>query len=263
MAKFKRSEIRTIEEAMGFPNGFGYVLDFSDKTMEEFFEDEFGIGIYAEENLTSGSSKRNVLTTFLTNTDDGTAHKVLSELWDRREGLLEAISNSGQAQAAREKTSAFKKIIDRLRSNPSQIDTEGIEAFEKNRTLDELISDIERTLAADKPEVALDHLHTYCMKKTAHLLKVRGIACDDEEPLHSRFGKYRKALEIEKNLSDFSIRALKTFISLLESFNDLRNHKSLAHDNEILEPQEARFIVSSVCSMLVYLRALETKKYGE
>jgi len=28
---------------MAYPNGFGYVLDFSDRTMEEFFEDEFGI----------------------------------------------------------------------------------------------------------------------------------------------------------------------------------------------------------------------------
>ena len=265
MANFKRSEIHTIEEAMGFPNGIGYVLDFSDRTMDEFFEDEFGIEIYVEENQANGSSKRNVLTTFLTNTDDGTALKVLSELWDRREGLLESASNSSQAQvqAARAKTNSFKKILDRLRSNPSQIDTEGIETFEKNRTLDELVSDIERTLAANKPEVALDHLHTYCMKKTAHLLKVRGIVCEDEEPLHSRFGKYRKALETEKELSDFSIRALKTFISLLESFNDLRNHKSLAHDNEILEPQEARFIISSVCSMLVFLRALETNRYGE
>jgi hypothetical protein len=65
MVDFKRSQIRAIEEAMAYPHGFGYVLDFSDRTMEEFFEDEFGIEIYAEENLVNGTSKQNCLTTFL------------------------------------------------------------------------------------------------------------------------------------------------------------------------------------------------------
>lgn len=262
MAHLKRSEIRAIEEAMAYPVGFGYVLDFSDRTMSEFFEDEFGIEIYAEENLANGSSKRNCLITFLTNTDESTAVRVLSELWDRRAGLLQSAQDSKAVESARLKSAAFKKVLDRLRNLPAVINTEGIEPFEKNRTLEELVSDIERTLSADKPEVAIDHLHTYCMKKCAHLLKVRGIACDEDEPLHSRFGKYRKELEREQNLSEFSSRALKTFISLLESFNDLRNHNSLAHDNEILGPHEARFIVSSVCSMLSMLRALEANRYG-
>ncbi len=46
MVNFKRSQIRAIEEAMAFPTGFGYVLDFSDRTMSEFFEDEFCVEIY-------------------------------------------------------------------------------------------------------------------------------------------------------------------------------------------------------------------------
>jgi hypothetical protein len=43
MVQLKRSQVRTIEEAMAYPKGFGYVLDFSDRTISEFFEDEFGI----------------------------------------------------------------------------------------------------------------------------------------------------------------------------------------------------------------------------
>jgi len=141
--------------------------------------------------------------------------------------------------------------------------TAGVEAFVRDRTLEELVADIERTLAANKPEVAIDHLHTYCMKKFAHLLEVRGQTCDKDEPLHSRFGRYRKCLEAEHNLHEFTSRALKSFISLLDSFNDLRNHHSLAHDNELLSPLEARFIFSSVSSILVMLRALEAARYGE
>lgn len=263
MADFKRSEIRAIEEAMGFPNGFGYVLDFSDRTMQEFFEDEFEIEIYAQENLVNGTSKRNCLTTFLKNTDSSQALRVLNELWDKREGLISLSPSSELSKDAVSKTPAFRKVIDRMSSEPSSVSSDGVEAFERDRTLEELVSDIERTLAAGKPEVAIDHLHTYCMKKITHLLKVRGIECTDDEPLHSRYGKYRKCLESEQSLHQFTERALKTFISLLESFNDLRNNNSLAHDNEILQAYEARFIFSSVSSMLVLLRTLEANKYGE
>jgi len=37
MSTLKRSQIKAIEEAVAYPRG--YVLVFSDKTFEEFFED--------------------------------------------------------------------------------------------------------------------------------------------------------------------------------------------------------------------------------
>ena len=263
MAELKRSQIRAIEEAMAFPNGFGYVLDFSDRTMEEFFEDEFGVEIYVKENLVNGSSKRKCLTTFLKRTDLSMALQVLRALWERREGILDANSDSETVSEARKKSEPFRNVIECLGSNAAPLTTDGVETFTRDRTLEELVADIERTLAANKPEVAIDHLHTYCMKKFTHLLKVRGIVCAQDEPLHSVFGKYRKCLESEQELNEFTSRALKSFISLLESFNDLRNKHSLAHDNEILKPIEARFIFSSVSAMLVMLRALESARYGE
>lgn len=262
MANLKRSQIRAIEEAMAYPRGFGYVLDFSDRTMEEFFEDEFGVEIYAEENLANGSSKRKCLTTFLQRAEPHMALRVLRTLWELREGLLETLPNSEEAQEAKSKTKSLQQVIESLQNEPSPLTTAGVEAFTQDRTLEELVADIERTLEANKPEVAIDHLHTYCMKKITHLLEIRNIQCIQDEPLHSRFGKYRKCLETEQNLHEFTDRALKTFISLFESFNDLRNNHSLAHDNEILKPVEARFIFSSISSMLVMLRALESNRYG-
>ena len=248
---------------MAYPRGFGYVLDFSDRTMAEFFEDEFGVEIYAEENQANGSSKRNCLITFLRRADQHIALRVLRSLWERREGLLDALPNSDAAQDAKAKSKPFQLVIDHLQSEPAPLISNGIEAFARDRTLDELVGDIERTLEANKPEVAIDHLHTYCMKKFAHLLDVRGVPCAQDEPLHSRFGKYRKCLESEQNLHEFTSRALRSFISLLESYNDLRNNHSLAHDNEILEPMEARFIFSSVSAILVMLRAIESARYGD
>ena len=249
---------------MAYPRGHGYVLDFSDRTMQEFFEDEFSVNIFAAENKTNGSSKRNCLNSFLLRSDQQTALRVLRALWDRREGLLESLVNSQEAEVERARSKAFQQVIEQLQnSEPAPLTAEGVEAFVRDRTLDELVADIQRTIAANKPEVAIDHLHTYCMKKFAHLLEVRGQKCDKDEPLHSRFGRYRKYLEAEQSLHEFTSRALKSFISLLESFNDLRNNHSLAHDNLLLAPLEARFIVSSISAILVMLRAIESARYGE
>ena len=248
---------------MAYPRGLGYVLDFSDRSMEEFFADEFRVDIYDEEYLVNGASKRNCLTTFLSLTEPYTALRVLRALYDRREGLLESSSNSTSAQRARSRSHKFLEVIQQLSSDPSAVTTEGVDSFARDRTLDELVSDIERTLMANKPEVAIDHLHTYCVKKFTHLLAVRGIECSNDEPLHSRFGKYRKRLEQEQNLHEFTLRALKSFVSLFDSFNELRNNRSLAHDNELLEPVEARLVVTTVNAMLVFLRALESARYGD
>ena len=263
MTDIKKSEIRAIEQAMAFPNGFGYVLDFSDRTMSEFFDEEFGIEIYDEKYTINGSSKRNCLTTFLLISDTYLTLKVLRVLWDRREGLLARYADSEKAKDATQYTDKLKKIIERLECDPLSTKSEGVDTFIAERTLEELVADIERTLSANKPEVAIDHLHTYFVKKLTHLLKVRGIECIENEPLHSRFGKYRKLLVQEHNLHEFSDRAMKSSISLLESFNDLRNNHSLAHDNEILDPIEARYIFSSINAILVLLRALETSRYDE
>ena len=110
MVAFKRSEIKAIEEAMAFPSSFGYVLDFSDRTMSEFFEDEFGIEIYEEKYLVNGSSKRNCLTTFLKSSDVYTALKVLRALWERREGIIAKNPDHHAITEAINATEAFKKM---------------------------------------------------------------------------------------------------------------------------------------------------------
>ena len=67
MAALKRSEISLIEHFVAWPRGFGYVLDFSDRTFEEFFADEFQIDIYVPAYQERGRSKRNHLIGFCLN----------------------------------------------------------------------------------------------------------------------------------------------------------------------------------------------------
>ena len=87
MASLKISETRTIEDVMAFPKGRGYVLDFSDRTIAEFFEDEFGID-FNDPNLVGEGSKRVRLNALLEHVNSQTAVKILRALWDHREGLV-------------------------------------------------------------------------------------------------------------------------------------------------------------------------------
>lgn len=53
--KLTHAEMRLVDDALDM--GSGYVLDFSDRTTAEFFDDEFGITIYQDRYAFNGSSK--------------------------------------------------------------------------------------------------------------------------------------------------------------------------------------------------------------
>jgi hypothetical protein len=82
MVNLKRSEMRFLDEV--FDMRSGYVLDFSNRTFEEFFEDEFGIDIYQEKYQGRGSSKANHVRSFIDAEDGFAVGKVLRKLWDYR-----------------------------------------------------------------------------------------------------------------------------------------------------------------------------------
>jgi abortive infection Abi-like protein len=59
------------------------------------------------------------------------------------------------------------------------------------------------------------------------------------------------------SLPEMTLRILKTSISNLEAFNDVRNNQSLAHDNPLLNYDEALLIFNSVASSVRFLPGLE------
>jgi len=239
------------------------VLDFSDRTISEFFEDEFGIDFDDPKFAANGSSKRNRLTTFIATEDAYTVAKILRALWDRREGLIRRSGGNISEVGEEETKRTFLEIIAAVEGSAEIPRSDALDRYARDRTLDELIRDIERALQVNKPEAAMDHLHTYCVKKFTHLLRTRGVECNDDEALHARFGKYRKELLKKRELNPFTDRALKSAISLFESYNDIRNHHSFAHDNPILEPAEARYVFDTISAILVFLRAVEAGRYEQ
>jgi Abortive infection C-terminus len=258
MPRLKLSEIETIDEAINTGNGAGYVLTFSDRTFAAYFRDEFRIDIDHERYRGAGTSKGKRLRTFLAVEDGTLTARVLRALWDERSAIL--------ARQGREETPGlsdrFFQIVHRLQGDATIPSTDAIDRFANDETLDELVAAIQRDIGANKPQAALDRLHTYCMKKFGHLIEGRGGTCGKDDPLHSRAGKYIKFLEAGGTLQPISTRILKSSISIFEEFNNIRNNKSFAHDNEIVGLHEARFIFDSISSVLRFIRSIEASRFG-
>ena len=262
MVTLKHKEMKIIDDA--FDMHGGYVLDFSNRTFSQFFEDEFDINIYDEKYELNGTSKANRLRAFIKIERDFLVIRVLRALWDYKETLPEQNNRLGLDSKPRKdvKTPLFD-LLGRIEENATVPKTDVFENFGADKTMEELIMALERDIQANKPAVALDRLHTYCMKKTAHLVEKHGGLCTRDEPLHSRMGKYVRLLEQQRSLHEVSKRILKSAIRIFEKFNDVRNNESLAHDNDLLDQKEARYIFDSITTILRFIKSIEVDKFED
>jgi hypothetical protein len=185
--------------------------------------------------------------------------KTLRALWEHRD-----YHGCGDGDAATEKKihDTYFALVRRLEDESGLARTDAIDRFARNETLDELVAAIERDIAADKPEVALDRLHTYCMKKFAHLLTQRCLPVHDNDTLNARAGRLFNPLRREGKVRPISDKIMRGTVDTFELFNGIRNNESLAHDNELVDPAEARFIFDGIANLLRFLKAIEAEHFG-
>ena len=78
-------------------------------------------------------------------------------------------------------------------------------------------------------------------------------------PLHDLVGKLVKYYEQNgKFETDFSKMAMKMSISLFDSYNAVRNNKSYAHDNKVLDNREAVYVVRMLSATLAFIESIES-----
>lgn len=256
-----RAERDSLERALGMTEG--YVLDFSDRTFNEFFYETIGIDPEDKSQLFNGrgTSKAKRLRSFIEHGQPAMVAKVLREMWEYREGM-EFKPSERDEDKLRE---TFFSIVARIEGRADAIDTSAIETFEPNETLEELVASIRRDLDAEKPQAALDRLHTYCMKRFASLVRKHGGGeCGKDDPLHSRVAKYVNLLRAQRNLTPMSERIVRSSISVFEAMNPVRNDRSFAHDNpDLIEMEEARFIFDSLTAFLRYSKAIDGRFFDD
>jgi hypothetical protein len=89
----------------------GYVLDFSDRTMSQFFADELNIDIDHYQYRDDGGSKAKRLRCFLRKEDTTSAVRALNALWEYRE-MRRALTD--QEERVPNAHAQFLNLINRL-----------------------------------------------------------------------------------------------------------------------------------------------------
>lgn len=254
MSDLTAIEKRKLERALGMESG--YVLDFSNRTFQEFFLDTVGIDIYDSKYEYASGSKANRMRAFWDRESNYLVSQVLDVLfteWDEFKGY-------GATDAPPEEC---LRIVRRLKESAPVPDIEVVTSASDDQSFEVIARTVQDSINRNEPETGLDRLHTFVVKYFRELCRKRGIDTPRDKPLHSLVGEYVKVLKAEGVIeSVMTERILKTSISVMEAFNRVRNEQSLAHDNQVLNYNESLLIFAHVTSSIRFIEALE-KSYTE
>ncbi|MGP2966232.1 restriction endonuclease [Serratia marcescens] len=89
--KFTPLDLKIVNQLFENKNDAGYVLDFTDKTMREFFESELSIDIDNEIYRMNGKSKMKRLRCLLEQVDRETVLRVVTRLWEYRKSIPDGV----------------------------------------------------------------------------------------------------------------------------------------------------------------------------
>ena len=237
MVTIKRSEMRQIDQVFGMEGG--YVLDFSNRTFSEFFEDEFGINIYDDKYHVRGSSKANLLRGFIDVEDGYLVGKALRKLYDYRSGTV-AVRDAAQL-LPEDTQKQFYQLVARIESwaNPPVLGSLSNAAQVLN--FDTVTRDIERALAsADKdPEDAVTAACSTVESVCRSILIELGLGLPEKKDIKGLFAAVRKPLglgtdrdDLDPLIADDVRKILNGLATVIEGIGSLRTHGGDAHGRE-------------------------------
>lgn len=261
MAKFTSIETMKLEKFLGM--GGGYVLDFSNRTFQQFIFEHSHRDIYDDRYSSGGNSKANRLRTFWHIESGPVVAKLMTDLleyWKARKLTMGEDLNKLDEALYED----CLKIAARVRNDSIVDDVDAFQPNVEDKNFQVLAQIIRESIEKNEPEKALDRLHTFVVKFLRKLCDRHGISYTGDTPLHTLFGSYIKCLKNQNLIeSEMTERILKSSISVLEAFNDVRNKQSLAHDNIILNYPESVLIFNDIANVVRFIDSIEQKQISE
>lgn len=161
-ALISRVDRAVFEEALAMQQG--YLLDFSDRTFGDFFCTELGIDPDAApgSRLFSayGTSKAKRLRSFIAMAQPHLVARALRALWEYRENNV--LGGSGPREDRLREV--YFRVVGQFEGEDQMIDSTGIEAFEANETLQELVAAIRTRISRDALARENQRSHLVCQE---------------------------------------------------------------------------------------------------
>jgi hypothetical protein len=236
----------------------GWLLDFSNNSLNKFVFGVLQIDIYDNKYDNFGSSKANRIRAVWDIENDYNIGKLISEFIKYYQA--KRISNSSFFNATEELELKCVKITELLLKNGVSNHIDLIQATTDENDFIKLASIIRTNIENNDPESALDRLHTFYVKFIRDLCLKNSITFNESETLNAIFGKYLRYIE-QSNLleSEMTKSILKYSINVIEKYNDVRNNRSFAHDNKILNYHESLYIFDTLARLKGFIDNLQTQ----
>jgi hypothetical protein len=248
MADLTFTEKRVIEQCFGMSSG--YVLDFSDRTFNEFIQDAVARNIDNGSYSSRGTSKANRLRAFFQVEQSHVVGILLSSLIEHARSVANPPADAMLASCER--------IAERLKQGAPVLGDVTLDTSEA--TFNALAKSVRQAIDTNQPQTGLDRLHTYFVTYMRQLCENHGIDATRDEPAHSVLGKYLKYLKNNNHIeTEMTERILKYALGTMDPFNHVRNNQSLAHPNAMLNYDEALLIFSHVIAVVHFVRAVEVR----
>jgi hypothetical protein len=244
-------ERNKLEKLFGMRSG--YVLDFSNRTFAELVAESTGKDIYNAKYDYASGSKANRLRAFWDKEPNYIVSKLITDLLEYCEETSVSSGNTALHEHCR-------RIASRLQQELPVPEIDSILPNSGEKDFEILARSVRDAIERNQPEEGLDRLHTFVMKYMRVLCQKYGTTTEKEKPLHSLIGEYVRILKSKGLLeSEMTERILKSSISVLESFNRVRNDQSLAHDNPMLNYDESLLIYNHITSSVKFIASIEKK----
>ena len=184
--------------------GSGYVLNFSNRTFEEFVRDATGRNIYESRYDYGSGSKANRLRGFWQAEPNFVVGKLLGALIDHQKEVEHENQISGSFYAKKKPeelqlTASLRedcqRTVTRLLQGQPVPEMEALAAISDEKDFETVARAVRDAIEKNEPETALDRLHTFVIKYVRALCSERGLVVNKEKPLHSLFGEYVKSVQ--------------------------------------------------------------------
>jgi hypothetical protein len=189
--------------------------------------------------------------------DDGTIGNLLRVMLD----YYDSISDWEWDYKEQQDYHYLRELQEKLMSGKTVI----LPSTEGDETLAILMKDIEQNLLKNTPELALDRLHTFACKYIREVCEKHDVKIADDKgnnlSLDTITAKLKKLYDDNQYFeSEFCTVAIRNTINIFAKFNDIRNNKSFAHPNPVLEKIEAEYVVRIVSETLAFIDKIEETK---